>query len=36
MSFNQFTDSNDENVNKIAIDLMTWILISAKGGEVKK
>jgi hypothetical protein len=31
-----FAESNDENVSKIAIDLMTLILISAEDGEVKK
>jgi hypothetical protein len=29
-------DSNGENVNKTAIDLMSRILISAEDGEVKK
>jgi hypothetical protein len=31
-----FADSNDENVSKSAIDLMTRIFISAVVGEVKK
>jgi hypothetical protein len=31
-----FVDSNDENVSKIAIDLMTRILIIAEDGDVKK
>jgi hypothetical protein len=36
MRFNQFADSNDGNVSKIGIDLMSRILISAVDGEVKK
>jgi hypothetical protein len=36
MRFNQFADSNDENVSKTAIDLRTRILICAEDGEVKK
>jgi hypothetical protein len=34
--FNQFADSNDENVSKTAIDLMTRMSICAVDGEVKK
>jgi hypothetical protein len=35
-AFQPFADSNDENVSKTAIDLMTRILISAEDGVVKK
>jgi hypothetical protein len=31
-----FADSNDKNVNKTAINLMSRILISSEDGEVKK
>jgi hypothetical protein len=35
-SLQPFAESNDENVSKTAIDLMSRILISAVDGEVKK
>jgi hypothetical protein len=35
-AFHPFADSNDENVSKTAIDLMSRILISAVDGDVKK
>jgi hypothetical protein len=35
-AFQPFANKNDQNVSKIAIDLMTRTLISAEDGEVKK